>query len=408
MTVESEIRHFPFGGEPVRMEINPLYEQLRREEPLSRVRLPYGGDAWLVTRYEDIKFVLGDPRFSRAATVGREDIPRGAPQTARADSLLSMDPPEHSRLRKLVAKAFTSRRVEQLRPRAQQIVDERLDAIEQAGPPADLVTKLALPLPVTVICEMLGVPPAEYRFRDFSDVVLSTTSHTLEEIAAARIELEKYLAEVVAERRAAAARGESPENADDLMSALVAARDNDDRLSEQELVQLGVTILIAGHETTANQIANFTYLLLTHPDQWRQLRADPELVPAAVEELLRFVQLGAGASFPRMATEDLEIAGTVVRAGDAVFVQVGSANRDESVFHSPAELDLTRAHNPHVAFGHGVHHCLGAQLARIELQVALGSLLHRFPNLTLAVPADEVPWKTGMLVRGPKSLPVSW
>ncbi len=407
MTVESEIRHFPFGGEPVRMEINPLYEQLRREEPISRVRLPYGGDAWLVTRYEDVKFVLGDPRFSRAVTVDREDVPRAVPQPARANSLLSMDPPEHSRLRKLVAKAFTSRRVEQLRPRAQQIVDEHLDAIEQTGPPADLVTKLALPLPVTVICEMLGVPPADqYRFRDFSDVVLSTTAHTVDEIAAARVELEKYLAEVVAERRAA--RGDSSEDADDLMSALVSARDNDDRLSEEELVQLGVTILIAGHETTANQIANFTYLLLTRPDKWQQLRSDPELVPGAVEELLRFVQLGSGGSFPRMATEDMDIAGTTVRAGEAVFVQTLSANRDERVFDDPTELNLARTHNPHVAFGHGVHHCLGAQLARIELQVALASLLHRFPNLTLAVPADEVPWKTGLLVRGPKSLPVSW
>ena len=402
MSVDSPVRDYPFG-DPVRLEIHPLFEQLRRDEPISRVHLPYGGDGWLVTRYEDVKFVLADPRFSRAVTVDREDIPRAVPQPSRANSLLSMDPPEHSRLRKLVAKAFTSRRVDLLRPRAQQIVDERLDEIERTGAPADLVANLALPLPVTVICEMLGVPPADqHRFRDFSDAILSTTAYTAEQIAAARSERETYLAEVVAERRAA------PDTGDDLLGALVAARDNDDRLTEQELVQLGITLLIAGHETTANQIANFTYLLLSTPGQWEALRADPDLVPGAVEELLRYVQLGSGGAFARVATQDVEVGGTVVRAGEAVFVNIQSANRDESVFHDPAELDLTRRHNPHIAFGHGVHHCLGAQLARVELQVALGSLLHRFPRLRLAVPAEEVPWKTGLLVRGPVALPVTW
>ncbi len=403
MSVESEVRNYPFG-DPVQQEIHPLFERLRRDEPISRVRLPYGGDAWLVTRYEDVKFVLADPRFSRAVTVDREDVPRTVPQPTRANSLLSMDPPEHSRLRKLVAKAFTSRRVEQLRPRAQQIVDERLDEIERIGAPVDLVANLALPLPVTVICEMLGVPPRDqHRFRDFSDAVLSTTAYTIEEIAAARGELENYLAEVIAERRTAPT-GDSG----DLLGALIAARDNDDRLSEQELVQLGIGILIAGHETTANQIANFTYLLLTTPGEWERLREDPELVPDAVEELLRYVQLGAGGLFARMATEDVRLRDVTVHAGDAVLVNTQSANRDETVFHHPAELDLTRRDNPHIAFGHGAHHCLGAQLARLELQVALASLLRRFPRLALAVPADEIPWKTGLLVHGPVALPVTW
>ncbi|MQY17174.1 cytochrome P450 [Nocardia macrotermitis] len=402
MSVDSPVRDYPFG-DPVRLEIHPLFERLRHEEPISRVHLPYGGDGWLVTRYDDVKFVLADPRFSRAVTVDREDVPRAVPQPTRGNSLLSMDPPEHSRLRKLVAKAFTSRRVDLLRPRAQQIVDERLDEIERLGAPADLVANLALPLPVTVICEMLGVPPEDqHRFRDFSDAILSTTAYTAEEITAARTGLETYLAEVVAERRS------NPDSGDDLLGALVTARDNDDRLTEAELVQLGITLLIAGHETTANQIANFTYLLLSTPGHWDALRADPELVPDAVEELLRYVQLGSGGAFARVATEDVEVGGTTVRAGDAVFVNTQSANRDEAVFHDPAELDLTRQHNPHIAFGHGVHHCLGAQLARIELQVALSSLLRRFPGLRLAVPAEEVPWKTGLLVRGPVALPVTW
>ncbi|MCX4095378.1 cytochrome P450 [Nocardia sp. alder85J] len=400
MSAPTEVRPYPFG-EPVQLEIHPLFATLRQEEPVSRIRLPYGGDGWLVTRYADVRQVLADHRFSRAVTVGRDDIPRSTPEPARANSLLSMDPPEHSRLRKLVSKAFTVRRVAELRPRAQQIVDDLFDDLERTGSPADLVQGLALPLPVTVICEMLGVPPEEqHRFRDFSDTVMSTTAHSLAEIVAARAALEDYLAELVARRRATPT--------DDLYGALVAARDDEDRLSEAELVNLGVTILIAGHETTANQIANFTYVLLSDPDRWESLLRRPESVPAAVEELLRYVQLGSGAAFARVATEDVELGGVTVRAGEAVFASIQSANRDDSVFAGSERLDLTRETNVHVAFGHGAHHCLGAQLARVELQVALSSLLRRFPGLHLAVPASEIPWKTGLLVRGPRTLMVGW
>ncbi|WP_067693281.1 cytochrome P450 [Nocardia jejuensis] len=400
MTTDFEVRNYPFGA-PVRLDIHPLLARLRREEPVARIRLPYGGDGWLITRYDDVRQVLADPRFSRARAVGREDVPRATPEPPRPDSLLSMDPPEHTRLRKLVAKAFTGRRVQQLRPRAQQIVDERLDAIERAGAPADIVRDFALPLPVTVICEMLGVPADEqHRFRDFSDAILSTTAYTREQITAARAELEKYLAELVAHRRV--------EPTGDLLGALVEARDNGDRLSETELVNLGIGILIAGHETTANQIANFTYVLLTEPEQWDLLRRNLDLLPSALEELLRHVQLGSGGAFARIATEDVELSGITIRAGEAVFVNTQSANRDDSVFTDPEHLDLTRIDNPHMAFGHGAHHCLGAQLARLELQVAMGTLLRRFPTLRLAIPVDEVPWKTGLLVRGPEALPVAW
>ncbi|WP_063041139.1 cytochrome P450 [Nocardia grenadensis] len=400
MTVNTEVRRYPFG-EPVRLDMDPLFAELRREEPVCRVELPYGGEGWLVTRYEDVRLVLADPRFSRAATVGREDLPRATPAPVRPDSLLSMDPPEHSRLRKLVAKAFTSRRVAELRPRTREIVDEKLTVLERAGAPADLVEGFALPLPVTVICEMLGVPPGDqHRFRDFSDAILSTTAYTREQIESARDSLETYLAEVVAERR------QRP--TDDLLGALVAARDNEDRLSERELVNLGVGLLIAGHETTANQIANFTYVLLTQREYWELLRAEPQLIPGAVEELLRYVQLGAGAGQPRVATEDVVLSGVTVRAGDSVFVNTQAANRDENVFDDPESLDLTRQRNPHVAFGYGAHHCLGAQLARVELQVALEALLERFPSLRLSLPLDEIPWKSGLLVRGPKQLLVQW
>lgn len=400
MTVNTEVRQYPFG-EPVRLEMDPLFTKLRREEPVCRVELPYGGAGWLVTRYEDVELILADPRFSRAATVGREDLPRATPAPARPDSLLSMDPPEHSRLRKLVAKAFTARRVAELRPRTREIVDEKLTALQRAGAPADLVEGFALPLPVTVICEMLGVPPGDqHRFRDFSDAILSTTAYTREQIESARDSLETYLAEVIAERR------QRP--TDDLLGALVAARDEDDRLSERELVDLGVGLLIAGHETTADQIANFTYSLLTHREYWELLRAEPELIPGAVEELLRYVQLGAGAGQPRVATEDVVLSGVTVRAGDSVFVNTQAANRDETVFEDPEALDLTRQRNPHIAFGYGAHHCLGAPLARVELQVALEALLERFPSLRLSLPPDEIPWKSGLLVRGPKQLLVEW
>jgi nocardicin N-oxygenase len=400
MTIDTEARAFPFG-EPIHLDIDPLLRRLRREEPISRVRLPHGGEGWLATRYEDVKLVLADPRFSRAATVSREDIPRTAPEVARPSSLLSMDPPQHTRLRKLVAKAFTGRRVALLRPRARQIVQERLDEIERAGAPADLVQQLALPLPVTVICEMLGVPPADqHRFRDFSDTILSRTAHTLDEITSARAEVERYLAELAAQRRR--------EPTDDLLGALVAARDEDDRLSEEELVSLGVALLIAGHETTANQIANFTYVLLSQRDLWEQLRRDRTLIPDAIEELLRWVQLGSGAAFARVATEDVVLSGVTVRAGESVLAHTQAANRDESVFTDPEELNLTRAINPHLTFGHGVHHCVGAQLARVELQEAFDGLLQRFPTLRLAVAPEQVPWKQGLLVRGPSALPVSW
>ncbi|MRH87347.1 cytochrome P450 [Nocardia sp. SYP-A9097] len=400
MTTHIEVRRYPFG-EPVRLDAHPLFAKLQRDEPVSRIELPFGGEGWLVTRFEDVRIVLADSRFSRAAVVGREDLPRVTPEPARGDSLLNTDPPGHTRLRKLVAKAFTGQRVRALRPHVREIVDGLLDDMVRDGSPADLIPALALPLPVTVICEMLGVPPRDqHRFREFSDTVMSTTAATREQIVTARAGLETYLSEQVAERR------ERPR--DDLLGALVSARDDGDRLNEAELVNLGVTILIAGHETTANQIANFTYVLLSEPGRWEFLRAHPELVPNAVEELLRYVQLGSGGGFPRIATEDIELSGTLIRTGDAVFINTQAANRDESVFTAADTLDLTREHNPHMAFGHGFHHCLGAQLARIELQVVLEALLGRFPNLRLAAADADIPWKRGMLVRGPKSLPVSW
>ncbi|HTI20805.1 MAG TPA: cytochrome P450 [Kutzneria sp.] len=398
-TVDRGACPYPFS-EAKRLDLDPEYARLRDNGELARVRMPYGGEAWMATSYEDVKTVLGDLRFSRAATLG-VDVPRMTPLTQTDSTLLTMDPPDHSRLRKLVAKAFTMRRIEMLRPRAQEVVDGLLDAIEAQGPPADLVEGLALPLPITMICELLGVPYEDRdRFRAWSDAALAFDAYTPEEIQAGRDGLKAYLAGLVAKHRV--------EPSDSLLSELVRARDEDDRLSEAELVQFGVTLLVAGHETTANQTGNFLYTLLSKPHLMRELQDDPDLLDPAIEEMLRVTPLGAAAGFARIATEDVVLSGTLVKAGEAVMTQTASANRDGRVFDNPDEIDFHRENNPHIAFGHGVHHCLGAQLARLELQVAVGTVLRRFPGLRFAVPAEEVPFKAGRLVRGLQALPVTW
>ncbi|MFF4095633.1 cytochrome P450 [Streptomyces sp. NPDC001834] len=378
------------------LELAEEYERVRDQPGLLRVQMPYGEPAWLVTRYADARLVLGDQRFSRAASVSRDE-PRQS-EGQRDSGILSMDPPDHTRLRSLVAKAFTVRQVEKLRPRVRQLTSDLLDEMETAGQPADLVDLFALPLPVAVICRMLGVPTEDRpKFRVWSDAALSTSSLTAEEFDRNREELRAYMAELIAQHR------EAPR--DDLMTALIEARDGQDRLSELELVDLCVGILVAGHETTASQIPNFVLTLLDHPDQLARLRAEPGLIPNAVEELLRFVPLGSGSGQARYATEDVEVGGTLVRAGSPVLVAIGAANRDALRFSAPGVLDIARESNQHLGFGHGVHHCLGAPLARLELQEALSALIARFPGLRLA---DDVTWKSEMLVRGPRVMPIGW
>jgi cytochrome P450 len=398
VTETLQTRSYPFS-DPDGLRLDPLYAQLRAQ-PMQRVRMPYGEEAWLATRYEDVRLVLGDARFSRAAGVGRDE-PRTRPHLQQ-EGMLSMDPPEHSRLRRLVAKAFTARRVEELRPRTRQIADGLLDAMATAGPPADLVEHFATPLPVSVICELLGVPFTDRdRFQVWSEAVISTTSLSMEQIQQYMDNLHGYIADLIAQRRV--------KPAEDLLTAMVRARDEDeDRLTEHELVSMAAGLLAAGHETTVTQIPNMLYVLLTTPAAWERLRADPSLVPAAVEELMRFIPLGVAAAFARYATQDVQVGGVTVRAGEPVLGSVASANRDDRVFANPDELDFARDSNPHIGFGHGAHHCLGAQLARMELQVALEAVVRRFPDLRLAVDEAELPWKHGMLVRGLLALPVAW
>jgi cytochrome P450 len=377
------------------LDLDGAYREAQRTPGMIRVQLPYGEPAWLATRYADARFVLGDKRFSRAAA-GDRDEPRM--QAGRlTGGILSMDPPEHTRLRTLVAKAFTVRRVEELRPRAREIATGLVADMVAGGAPADLVDEFALPLPVAVICELLGVPVADRpKFRVWSDNALSTSRLTAQEFLASREELRDYMRGLIASHR------ERP--ADDLMSALIDARDSADRLTELELVDLCVGILVAGHETTASQIPNFLVTLFDHPEAMARLRAEPDLVPGAVEELMRFVPLGAGAGFPRYATEDVQVGDVLVRAGEPVVVAIGAANRDALRFTAADTLTVDRPPTQHLGFGHGVHHCLGAALARMELQEALQVLL-ALPNLHLA---GDIEWKRDMIVRGPVTMPVGW
>jgi cytochrome P450 len=393
------VRPYPFG--PVqRLEIHPMYAWLREHEPLSRVVLPYGEEAWLLVRHDDVRTALGDARFSRAMAVER-DVPRMRPQKA-GSILTDLDPPEHTRLRRLVAKAFTARRVERLRSRAEDIAAGLLDDMERAGPPLDLVGSFALPLPGLLVCDLIGVPYSDRdTFQEWVAAFMSTTALTADDRQAQLGRLADYLAALAAQRR------RTP--TDDLLGALVVARDEEDRLTEPELVQLALLLLAAGYESTASQIANFTHTLLTHPDQLALLRERPDLMPSAVEELMRWVPLLATAdTLPRYAKEDVRLSTGTVAAGDPVLLAKHTANRDPRVYDDPDRLDVTRDPKGHLGFGHGAHHCLGSPLARMDLRVALTALLDRFPELRLAVPVDRVEWKTGLAVRGPVALPVGW
>ncbi|WP_329457728.1 cytochrome P450 [Streptomyces sp. NBC_01497] len=387
---------YPFN-EGDGLALHEAYADARGGAGMIRVQLPHGGPAWLATRYEDARFVLGDLRFSRAMAVGDAEEPRYNPAVTQP-SILSMDPPDHTRLRTLVSRAFTRHQVEGLRPWVRQLTSDLLDAMLASGSRADLVDSFALPLPVAVICELLGVPAEDRpKFRAWSDALLSTSRLSEEEMRGNQEQLTAYISQYVAERRA------RPQ--DDLISGLIEARDAKDRLSEQEMVSLCLAILVAGHETTASQIPNMVWVLLEQHDEWQRLVGDPELVPGAVEELMRYIPLASGGFFPRYAHEDIEVGGVLVRRGEPVLVSLGAANRDPERFEDPDVLRFDRPANQHLGFGHGVHHCLGAQLARMELQEALRALVTKVPQLR--VTGDAV-WKRQMLVRAPRSLPVGW
>jgi cytochrome P450 len=310
--------------------------------------------------------------------------------------MLNSDPPDHERLRRLVNKAFTARRVERLRPRITAITTELLDGMS-TRPEVDLLASFAFPLPITVICELLGVPAADRDdFRTWSATAVSDTA-SLELSQAHAGALVRYFTALLAAKR--------HEPADDLLSALIAARDDGDRLSENELVSMAFLLLVAGHETTVNLIASGTLALLLNPGELARLQADPSLLGGAVEELLRYVNPVNNATF-RFAAEPVEIGGVRIRQGDLVLVALSSANRDPSRFGDPDRLDVGRDNSGHLAFGHGIHYCLGAPLARLEAEIAFSHLLARFGSMRLAVPAGSLRWRPSSLIHGLESLPV--
>ncbi|WSJ72144.1 cytochrome P450 [Kitasatospora sp. NBC_01250] len=391
-------RPYPFS-EAVALDLDPLYEKLRAEEPVTRVSCPYGEDAWLVTTHADMKTILGDPRFSRALAA-EHDESRLTPLPINT-SILGMDSPDHPRLRRLLSKTFTMRRVELLRPRIEQEAHRLIDELVAAGAPGDLMEGFAVPFAGTVVCDLLGVPFEDReQFRGWLDAFSATTVMSEQEIEEDTQRLYDYIGKLMVRRR------EEPQ--DDLISAMVKASDEEDKLSEKELVELASVLLIAGHETVSSQLIDSLHVLFGHPEQLAALGREPELLPGAVEELLRYVPLISHVTFARYATEDVELSGTLVRAGESVLPAIPSANRDESVFENADRFDVRRTPNPHLGFGYGIHRCLGAPLARLELQVALETLFARLPGLHCAVPAAELEWKDGMQVRSLLHLPVNW
>ncbi|ONI81599.1 hypothetical protein ALI144C_20075 [Actinosynnema sp. ALI-1.44] len=367
--------------------------------PATLVTIPTGQTAYLVTRYRDAVHVLSDPVFSRQEvfrTRGTNYTGPGASSTG--DMLLDMDPPQHTRIRGLVAKAFSRRRVESMRPGVRQMVDGLLDDLAEQGPPADLVDALCLPLPITVVCQLLGVSYDDRGWFQERSMILASTADTAETKLTAVNELRSYLSTIIADKR------KSPK--EDLLSELVSAR-ADERMTEEELINLGVLLLPAGYETTANQMCKSIHALLLRPEEYTALAANPDGVPAASEELMRLYPSVLTPGF-RVPTADVTVGEVDIPAGSLVIVSDALASRDPEIFARAQEMDLRRGNNPHLAFGHGLHFCLGAALARVELEVAMTGLVTRFPGLRLAVDPDTIRWHTQRRFRGPSELPVTW
>lgn len=398
MSSRRTVRAYPFDMHEI--SVSEQYHILQRDEPMSRVQMPFGEPAWLATKYADVKLVTTDPRFSRELAQGL-DQPRMRRQQM-GDGIMGMDPPDHSRLRRLVSKAFTARRLEQMREGVRELVNKLLDDMVANGDSADLVEDLARPLPVTVICDLLGVPKEDHKiFSEWTQALVSDATAKGDVLDVYGDQLDNYVAGLVAQRR--------EEPTDDLLGALVYARDAGDKLTENELIAIaGAGLLTGGVETVSTALPSFVFTLLTNPDELALLRNKPELMPTAVEELLRYVPINTAAMFARYATEDIRFGDVVVHAGDPVLPALHAANRDPEVFADPDRIDLTRSPNPHMAFGHGPHHCIGAQLARLELQEALKAILARFPDLRLADGRDGVKWEYGVIVRGPSLLRIAW
>ncbi|MFD8623342.1 cytochrome P450 [Streptomyces hygroscopicus] len=378
----------------------PALRDRQQEGPLSRVRLWDGSTPWLVTRYADQRALLADPRVSADITRPGYPLQSPLPPGGPGISFILKDDPEHARLRRMVTAPFAIKRVEAMRPGVQKIVDGLIDDLLASPKPVDLVDAFALPVPSLVICQLLGVPYADHDFFQTNSKVIINLDVTPEQRSAAHGNLIGYLNDLMGEKIA--------DPVDDLLSGL-ATRVTAGELSREEAAQMGVLLLIAGHETTANMIALGTLALFEHPDQLALLRDtdDPVLVSSAVEELLRYLHITHNGR-RRVATEDIEIAGEVIRAGEGLILANDIANRDPEVFAEPDRLDIRRDARRHVAFGFGVHQCLGQPLARMELQVVYGTLYRRIPTLRPATELERIPFKHDGSVYGVYELPVTW
>ncbi|MGK5529647.1 cytochrome P450 family protein [Streptomyces sp. URMC 129] len=381
----------------------PTYAALRRKGPVHRIRMPQGFDAWLVVGYDEVRTVLADARLSKEFPDPVTSASPGVEPVAPAYHMLMADPPDHTRLRRLVSREFTARRIAALAPLVQEIADGLLDVMLAAPDGrADLVDAFSFPLPITVICELLGVPSLDHdRFRRWSNTALGVGP--AEERRGAANQMAAYLADLLEAKRA--------RPGDDLLSGLLhhAGEDDDDRLSTDELLGMAWLLLVAGHETTVNLISNGVLALLRHPDQLAALRADWSLLDNAVEEILRYDGPVPTPTF-RFTVEPFELSGTVIPGGGhLVLPAIGDAGRDPDRFAEPDGFDIRRREaRGHLAFGHGIHFCLGAPLARLEARVALRTLLERAPGLALDADPDSLFYRPGMLIRGPLHLPVRW
>jgi biflaviolin synthase len=393
------IRHWPaldLSG----VDFDPVLTELMREGPITRIQLPNGeGWAWLVTRYEDVRMVTNDPRFSREAVMDRPEVTRLAPHFIPARGAVGfLDPPDHTRLRRSVAAAFTARGVERIREKSRRMLDELVDELLQDGPPADLTASVLTPFPIAVICELMGVPAADrHGMHTWTQLILSS-SHGKNVSEKAKNEMGAYFADLIGLRE-----GSTGEDVASLLGAAVGRGE----VTLEEAVGLAVLLQIGGEAVTNNSGQMF-YLLLTRPDLADRLRAEPDIRPRAIDELLRYIPHRNAVGLSRIALEDVGIKGVRIRAGDAVYVSYLAANRDPSVFPYPETIDFSRSPNPHVSFGFGPHYCPGGMLAQMESELLVDALLDRLPGLKLAVPREQVPFRKGALIRGPEALPVLW
>lgn len=393
---------------PVHMRRNgfdpvPKLGELRAGEGVTTVINSFGMQVYLVTRHDDVKMVLSDhARFSNTrppgfVLPGAPDTPEAEQESQRAGNLLGLDPPEHQRLRRMLTSEFTIRRIKRLEPRITEIVDAHLDAMVAAGSPGDLVESFALPVPSLVICELLGVPyadRADFQRRANRQLDLSLP---IPERLQVQHEARDYMHALVARAR------RTP--GDDILGMLI--REHGDELTDHELVGIAGLLLLAGHETTSNMLGLGTLALLRHPDQLAAVRDDPDAVGPAIEELLRWLSI-VQTAIPRITTADVEVAGVAIPAGQLVFASLPSGNRDPDFIDAADVLDIRRGAPGHLAFGHGVHHCLGAPLARMEMRIAWPALLRRFPNLALAEDFENVAFREFHFIYGLRSLLVNW